>query len=368
MYTNDVEYIQKYYQTMVNTLDKFYASITDPKTNLITKGLRGTGGYGDYAFLPRTGPVTYYNALYIIALENAASIATYLGHQDDASRWMSRSKKVSAAINQYNFDSRVGAFFDGTCGSTYCNTHAQDGNSLAIVSGAVNNTRAQSVLAYLSKHNARPYGNSFYDNDVLSGGFSQRVYAFISYFELEARFMAGLADSALEEIRRLYGWMSSHDPEVTMWEGIGDNGSLYEGSYTSMAHGWSTGVVPALTNYVLGVIPIGPGFSIYSIKPMPGDVTWARGVVPTPSGPIKVSWNKNEEKGLFCLMVSAPQGTKGYISVPVRDSDVPVFVDGQVVWDGASATAFDAEKADGYVTVTIQDGKSHTITVGYGSS
>jgi hypothetical protein len=374
MYTNNVAYVQQYYQTIINTLDNFYPSITSSTTNLITKGLGVSGGYGDYAFLPRSGPVTYYNALYVLALNNAASIATYLGNTGDASRWTARAQNVSAAINQYNFDSSVGAFFDGTCGSDtdYCSTHPQDGNSLAIVSGAVpsNSSRALSALSYLSSNNARPYGNSFYDNDVLSGGFSQRVYAFVSYFEIQARFITGQADSALEEIRRLYGWMASHDPEITQWEGIGDNGTPYEGAYTSHAHGWATGIVPLCSNYLLGVQPTGPGFSNYSIKPMPGDLSWARGVVPTPSGPITVSWNSNAQYGLFYLSSSAPAGMTGTIYVPVGNSSVPVYVDGQQAWDGKSSAGFNAQfvQGEGYVGVSIEDGDNHIVTVGYDGS
>lgn len=372
MYTGDTDFVVTYYQTMINVLDKFYPGITSTTTNLITKGLGISGGYGDYAFLPRTGPITYLNALYVIALDNAASMATYLGHKDDAARWSARSKTVAAAINAYNFDESVGAFFDGTCdaaATTYCATHAQDGNSLSIISGAANSTRAQSALAYLAKANARPYGNAFYDNDVLSGGFSQRVYAFISYFEIEARFQTGLANSALEEIRRLYGWMESNDPGITMWEGIGNNGQPYEGGFTSMAHGWSTGVVPALTNYILGVIPQGPGFSTFSVKPIPGDVTWAKGMVPTPKGPIRVSWDSDQAFGLFLLSVSAPEGTKATVSVPIGNSSVPVYVDGVTAWENgpkAQTASYSSYAEAGYVSVQVQGG-DHTITVGYRS-
>jgi hypothetical protein len=350
---------------MVNTLDKFYPSITNSTTQLLTKGIGVSAGYGDYAFLPRTGPVTYYNALYVIALDNAASIAKSLGgHDKDAERWDDRARIVSAAINEHRFDAKTGAFFDGNCGDAPCATHAQDGNSLSIVSGAVNSTRAKSILDYLAANNARPYGNSFYDNDVLSAGFSQRVYAFISYFELEARFMSGSADSALEEIRRLYGWMSTHDPEITVWEGIGNNGEPYEGSFTSMSHGWSTGIVPALTNYVLGVKPTGPGFESWSIKPMPGDLDWARGVIPTPKGPIRVDWKRNEAAGLFYLTVSAPGETKGTISIPISKSNVEVYVDSEIVWDGTESRARGASENAGYISVEVEGG-DHTITVGF---
>jgi hypothetical protein len=370
MYTGDIDYAVTYYQTMINVLDKFYPSITSPRTQLLTKGLGVSGSYGDYAFLPRTGPVTYYNALYVIALDNAASIGTYLGHNDDAARWSARSKTVAAAINTYNYDDSVGAFFDGHCDAigTYCATHAQDGNSLSIVSGAANRTRAQSALAYLDANHARSYGNSFYDNDVLGRGFSERVYAFMSYFEIEARFMTGLADSALEEIRRLYGWMASNDPGITMWEGIMADGRPYEGGFTSLAHGWSTGVVPLLTNYILGVMPQGPGFSTFSVKPIPGDVQWAKGMVPTPHGPICVAWDSNKASGLFLLSISAPAGTKGTISVPVANSSLPVYVDSNLVWASnkamADAATFEEYADTGYVSVPVESGE-HTITVGY---
>lgn len=369
MYTNDVAYIQKYYQTIINTLDNYYPSITNTTTNLITKGIAGSGGYGDYAFLPRSGPVTYYNALYVLALDNAASMASYLGYKDDASRWLARAATVSAALNKYNFDTAAGAFYDGTCGSTYCNTHSQDGNALSIVSGAVpaTSSRANSILTYLSTHHSRPWGNSFYDNDVLAGGFSQRVYAFISYFELQARFMAGQPASALEELRRLYGWMASHDPEITQWEAIGDNGTPYEGGYTSHAHGWATGIVPLCTNYLLGIMPTGPGFGTYKVKPIPGDLSWARGVVSTPNGPLRVSWTRDQAMGTFYLSMSGPKNAKGTIYVPVENGDVAVYVDGEAAWDGGWSLAFGAVQIDGYVSVEIEDAANHIVTVGYKS-
>jgi hypothetical protein len=364
MYTGDTAYIQHYYPNIIKVLDTFYASITDPQTKLLSKGFGVSGGYGDYAFIGRTGPVTYYNALYVLALQNAATIANFLSNDTDAARWTSRAQLVSAAINTYNFDSSVGAFYDGTCGDSYCNTHAQDGNSLSIVTGVANSSRANSVLSYLSQANARPYGNAFYDNDVVSGGYSQRVYAFISYFEIEARFIAGQADTALEEIRRLYGWMSTHDPEITQWEGIGPNGQPYEGAYTSMAHGWSTGIVPVLTNYILGVIPSGPGFSIYTIKPVPGDIEWAKGVVPTPKGPITVNWQQKKGSGLFFLTATAPAGTQGTIYVPVSNTSVPVYLDSIHIPNSAHKRDFE-EGGVGYVSVSISDSLTHTISVGY---
>jgi hypothetical protein len=204
-----------------------------------------------------------------------------------------------------------------------------------------------------------PYGNAFYDNDVVGAGYSQRVYAFISYFELEATFIAGLPETALEEIRRLYGWMAGNDPGITMWEGIGTSGLPYEAAYTSLSHGWSTGIVPVLTNYVLGVIPTGPGFSTWSIKPMPGDVQWANGQVPTPNGPINVNWNNSQD---FALSLNAPTASSGAVWVPVSNSSTPVYVNSDLVWPSTSSS-YSPQYNGGYVGLEVQGGKYY-ITVG----
>ncbi|CAG8953899.1 hypothetical protein HYFRA_00010860 [Hymenoscyphus fraxineus] len=359
MYTGDVAYMTSYYKNMVLVLDKYYPSVTNQDTKLIQKGIGGSDGYGDYAFLPRTGPITYYNALYVMALSNAATIATTLGKSDDARRWIDRSKVVASAISERLFDTSVGAFYDGSCGSSPCPTHAQDGNSISVLSGAATPEQAKLALDYLAKNNARPYGNSFYDNDFLQDGFSQRVYAFISYFEIQARFMVKSPDTALEEIRRLYGWMATHDPQVTVWEGIGTNGSLYEDGFSSQAHGWATGIVPLLTNNILGVLPTGPGFRTWSIKPIPGDVKWAKGVVPTPSGPITVRWHRDDSLGIFWLIASAPANTRGTISLPVPSSSTKVYLNKVEVTSASIAST-----GDGYATISVEGG-DHTITVGY---
>jgi hypothetical protein len=158
-----------------------------------------------------------------------------------------------------------------------------------------------------------------------------RVYAFTSYPEIQARFRAGQAESAIDEIKRLYGWMAAHDPGITSWEGIGAGGTHYQGPYTSAAHGWSTGVLPALTNELLGATPTGVGFSTWSVTPRPGTVRWAKGQLPTPHGPLQVSWATGQGKVAFTLTVSAPRGTSGDVTVPTGGAAVRVFLDGRPV-------------------------------------
>ncbi|KAF6838179.1 alpha-l-rhamnosidase a [Colletotrichum plurivorum] len=348
-YTGDMKYLETYYPNLVAVLDKWYPSVTDADTGLVTKGLNGTGGYGDYAFLPRQGPVTYYNMLYLLALQRAAEMASQLSNTDDAKRWSKRADDVAKAVFSRNFDESVGAFYDGTRDGEYVNAHAQDGNSIAILANVVSKRTAKGILQYYSRAASRPYGNAFYDSDAVGQGFSQRVYAFISYFELAARFQSGLGSSAIEEIRRLYGWMGGQDPGVTFWEGIGENGRPYEDGYTSMAHGWATGVVPLMSGHVLGVKPTSPGFRTWSVVPVTAGLRWARGVVPTPGEGIAVEWASDGDE--FEVSVRAERGSKGFVGVPVEDGGV-VRVDGRLVFDGRGGVG--ARVEEGRIMVDVE--------------
>ena len=70
-------------------------------------------------------------------------------------------------------------------------------------------------------------------------------------------------------------------------------------------------MVPALTNDLLGAVPTSPGFATWAVTPHPGSVSWARGQLPTPHGPLAVSWQ--QVNGSITLTVTAPPGTHGTI-------------------------------------------------------
>ncbi|MDI5963800.1 alpha-L-rhamnosidase-related protein [Streptantibioticus silvisoli] len=360
LHTGDHDYATRYYPALGKLLDSWYPSVTDGD-GLLNKGLNGTSGYGDYAFLPRSGQITYYNANYVQALNDAAALAGWLGHTADADRWTARARSVADAINAHLWDASAGAYLDSATGDV---RHAQDGNSIAITAGVADPTRAASALAHLDATTKLPYGNAFMDNDTIFADASKRVYAFTSYPELVARFRSGQADSAVDQIKRTYGWMDAHDPGTTNWEGIGPDGTPYEQAYTSMAHGWSTGVLPALTRDLLGAEPTAPGFTTWQVTPHPGTVAWAQGRLPTPHGPLTVSWD-NPGSGAFTLDVDAPHGTTGTVAVPVPAAGqrFTVRLDGRTAWDGTRAAVRGARLDDGRLLLPDLGPGRHTVTV-----
>jgi Bacterial alpha-L-rhamnosidase C-terminal domain len=228
------------------------------------------------------------------------------------------------------------AYLDSNVGPV---SHPQDANAWAVVAGVASGARAQDALSYLSANTETPYGNAFWDNDSVVSDGTTRVYAFTSFPEIMARFQVGDSGSALNEIDRLYGCMYNNDPGITDWEGITAGCQPYEGAYTSMAHGWSTGVVPELTNGLLGVQPTSAGFSQWLVQPHPGGVRWSEGQVPTPHGPITVRWRQNPSSSKFEMSVTIPDKTSGAIDIPVTGQHQSVWIDGRLAWNGQTSQA-----------------------------
>jgi hypothetical protein len=330
LYTGDQAYVARYWPNLVQLLDTWYPSYAGANGLLAD-----SDPPGDYAFIDRGGPVVaYYNAVYDRALEVGASLAAALGHADAATRWQARSAAIAAAFAPTFWDAAHGAFQDSPTGPL---VHPQDGNDWAILAGLATPAQAASALGYLSRTTAHPWGNAIADKDTWATPAwgtlpSQRVYPFMSYFDVSARFQAGEDASALDELRRTWGWMlgPTHQTTGTTWEAIGSGGTIdgYMMAFTSMASGWSTGAAPALTNDALGVVPTGPGFSTFDAIPHPGGLAWAQGGVPTPAGLVTFGW-KRVGAG-YLLRLQAPPSLLARVGAPAP-AGATVLVDGKPV-------------------------------------
>jgi hypothetical protein len=305
LYSGDLGLVQQVWPNVRRLLD-WYAARTG-RSGLFVNDL----DHLDYGFIRRHGDVVaYFNAQYVLALREAVKLARWMGYRSDAMLWETRANDVSRVFTAAFWDPHAGAFRDTTIDSA---AHPQDGNAFAILSGLATPDQAKSALAYLWSHNARSYGNTITDSaswDDHAWGYqsSERVYPFMSYYEVLARFAGGDDYGAVDLIRREWGYMLANGPQSTMWETIGAFGGPPFDLTPSWDAGWSSGAAPALTDYVLGVQPTSPGFATFTVKPHPETLTSASGTVPTPHGDISVSWKAI--LGKVVVTVKAPPGTK----------------------------------------------------------
>ncbi len=322
LYTGDRDAARTMLGTMDRILDRYYASSTVDGLFQSPHPLRS-----DYASVDRRSRIVAYdNAHYVLALHEGAQLARWAGSPERAASWEARARTVASRVRSVFWDPAAAAFKDTPDAAV---VHPQDSNALAVLAGIGTAAEHRSALAHLSRHNAHPHGNSIVDDGRLWSGYpwghdaERRVYPFMAFFEVMARFRAGLDASAVELVRRLWGHMARSGPGTT-WEAIGPDGSPDLFRDVSLAHGWSTGVVPALTTYVLGIEPDGPGFARFIARPRPGGLAWARGDVPTPHGTIHFEWRR--QRGSMTATVSSP--VAGTVVLPATGA---VTMDGKIV-------------------------------------
>lgn len=84
--------------------------------------------------------------------------------------------------------------------------------------------------------------------------------------------------------------------------------------YGSNCHGWSAWPLQVLLTGVVGVRPLQPGFTEFVVRPQLGSLREARGVVPTPAGPIAAAVAATDRE--FRLELLVPAACRALVSLP----------------------------------------------------
>ena len=199
----------------------------------------------------------------------------------------------------------------------------------------------------------------------------QRLTAtpFFSYFILDALASDNRHDEALEAIQKMWGGMNSLDA-TCYWENYNPKWpNLYSPSMSwptmSFCHPWASGVAPWLSNEVLGIQPVEPGFARYDVVPHLGDLDWVQGTMPTRYGVISVSHQATPQQ--FVTHLESPLDTVARVGIPKTYQDIQsIVVNGSVVWDGIDFYAAHGltgiEEDEQFVYITGLDPGTYDIT------
>jgi len=233
--------------------------------------------------------LTGLNCHYYRALLDAAELASVAGDEAQHGSWLREADTVKQAINDRLWSEDRGAYLHGRVGDQSTGQWAVQDSLLAIYAGVAPPERAQRSLTTLATaQDFVPIGSPYF-----------------YFFYLQALRRAGQQQAALDAMRDAYGKMLDQGA-TTWWEHLAGK--------ASRSHGWGTGPSYDLSTYVLGVKPTQPGFTAFRVEPQPGDLTWARGVVPSVAGDIAVEWSA--QATAFVLRVDVPARTEAELSVP----------------------------------------------------
>ncbi|MEA2735675.1 MAG: alpha-L-rhamnosidase, partial [Humisphaera sp.] len=267
---------------------------------------------------PAAGIVTHINCLASQGLRQSAQLARDLGDERKAREWDDLAQKLADAVNAHLWSEQKGAYVDCIrADGSVSPVFSQQTQVAAVISGVAEGERAARCRQLVHDTPA----------DFVKAG-----SPFFMFFLLEALVQERRYDDLIGTIRDYWGKQIDAGA-TTFWEMYHEGGPADGNTRLtrSHCHGWSAAPTFFLTRHVLGVQPATPGYAIVLVAPKIGNLTWARGRVPTPRGPVDCEWQNAAD--VFELRVSARPATPLRIELPVQGKIEITEGDGEI--DGA---------------------------------
>ena len=250
---------------------------------------------------------TVVNAFHLTALSQMAEMAHAVGQTDDAKAFEDRLALARSSFQDVLFDQESGLYRDGN-DTEHSSLHA---NFFPLAFGWVPDAHRKGVLQWLRDQGMRcsPYAAQYFMEALFHHGADQRAIELI-----------------VAEGDR--SWKHMLDSGTTLtWEAW----DLKYKPNQDWNHAWGAAPANLLPRFVLGVQPATPGWKQATVRPMCGDLTFAKGQTPTPLGPIHVDWKRDSK---FVMTLTLPDDMSAIIDVPSVEGSSGVLLDGKPVAAG----------------------------------
>lgn len=247
---------------------------------------------------------TVVNAFRLRALQKMALLAAVLGKANEAAAFKSEEAKGLAAFQHAFFDPARHLYRDGV-GTDHASLHA---NLFSLAFGLVPAQDRAAVAQWIAGR-----------------GMAASVYA--AQYLLEGLFENGQDAAALHLIAAEgdRSWRHMVDAETTItWEAWDQR---YKPNQ-DWNHSWGAAPANLFPRYLLGVQAAAPGWQEVAVEPHPGELSHAEGKVPTPRGPVTVSWTQSTQ---FHLNLSLPKGMTANVRLPAKPQSRGVLLGGKPV-------------------------------------
>ncbi|MFC1716247.1 alpha-L-rhamnosidase C-terminal domain-containing protein, partial [Candidatus Poribacteria bacterium] len=332
MYTGNVESLEQYYTdlkaktlTVLEREDGLISTRTGLVTEDVLKSIHFSGkGIRDIVDWPpasfteddklgeQDGYVftdinTVVNAFYCLALVLMSRITEILGKDQDYDYFYKRAELVKRSINEKLLDRELGIYVDGE-GTEHAALHA---NMFPLAFGLVPEEYRSSVVDFIK-----------------SRGMACSVYG--SQFLLEALYQADEDEYALELMtsKTDRGWWHMIELGSTITLEAWD--IKYKGNM-DWNHAWGAAPANIIPSWLMGILPMEPGFGRILIQPRPGTLRTANMVLPTIRGPVEVRFGNNRSDS-FTLEIEIPANTTARVALQCMGITKPkITLDGEIV-------------------------------------
>jgi len=313
--------------------------------------LQGVATYVAHAIVPATGLVSnlpatsiYYafptvtrlNILGVDVFRRVADVAAVLGRpSSETSALRSQQAALGAAVNA-RLTRPDGIYADGLdAAGAQVPQASQDTNAAAIAFGVAPASRTGVVAAYVA-------------------GLGLQAPPRTAGEVLDALHLAGRDGDVVTRLTdaRTDGWARILAEGATftweVWNPSDANGD-------SMSHGWGSNVLVEILRGVLGVQPTSGGYATFTVSPPRSGLSSAAGRIPTPRGPVSVSWQRPAAAGgAWTVGLTVPANAMATLTLPAATV--------QAVTEGGRSIAHAAG-----VHVVSAGGGAVVLTVGSGT-
>lgn len=274
MNTGDLETIRNAYPAV-----KRYLDVWETDSTGLTVYRKGGWSWGDWG--DNKDRALIQAGWHHLALEGAASMADALGYDADAEAFRAIMAKVAEGFN---------ACWTGTeyRHPDYDKLTDDRVQALAVLAGIAGEEKYPQIIEFLKKtEHASPY---------------------FEKYVMEALFVMGEGEYAMERCSRRFGEMVNHPDYTTLFEGWEIGSSKYGGGTTN--HAWSGGAITVIGAELCGIKPIEPGYKKFEVRPQPAGLSAMSLAFPTVRGEVSYSHKVVGEDLKFTITV--PKGTKAH--------------------------------------------------------
>ncbi|WP_194775329.1 alpha-L-rhamnosidase-related protein [Pararhodonellum marinum] len=244
--------------------------------------------------------MTAFQAMMHHSLKVMANWSGKLGLEEDKAYFDSEAASLGQAVNEVLFDTEARNYQDGIKEGEFLAKKHLSSSIWAALFGISDSRQSDDILEWLKVEL----------EDIGQETRKRKISPYSSFYLFSLLYQAGDAGTAEQFIHKHWGPMALHNDKPTVWENFDVTGVLGTSS-----HAWTGHPAFFFATETLGVnLGFFKDFSadLIEIQPQSESLTWAKGRVMHPLGPVDVSW---EIKGdnLF-LEYSVPEGAEVRIS------------------------------------------------------
>lgn len=311
IYTGDDEYLQENWNRFKLALNYSLSFVDETGLANVTSSFdwlrEGMGGHNIEA-----------NSILKHTLDVAVTLAYAVNDTSHIASWTNSSAAIVSAANTLLWDSSASLYKDNETTTL----HPQDGNVWSIISGVASANKSTDISGALAARWG-PYGAPAPEAGAT-------VSPFITGFELQAHFLAGQPQRAIELMQFMWADFMLDDPRMTnstYIEGYDTSGALHYPAYAddariSHAHGWSSGPVLALSTFAVGLHVLNA--TNWIAHPQPGNLTNVEAGFKVDHGTYSGNYSVTAKGASYIL--STPLDTKGSLVLDTPGCDANIKV------------------------------------------